>query len=236
MPLPRRNRQPVADQPALPLDVGAAAPAPTREPRHRSRPRGEAPLQLSLEMTAADEAEGAEEWAPTEPSSAEPSPPTPSRPPSAVSEPAAEPLELDPDPPEFDPDPFADIPGFTPVPAVTREFVLLPGSLRGRLDLRELTRFLAALPTVMRDWDGAPEVDDGAVRLRGPEGGAWIYPEPNRVRVVTDGTVTPPLADDLVAVCRWLESRAGMQLYPAGEANGRGADRSLDPGDTFLGR
>ena len=77
-------------------------------------------------------------------------------------------------------------------------------------------------------------MDDGGIRLRGPEGGAWIYPEPNRVRVVTDSAITRPVAEDLVALCRWLESRAGMQLYPAGEATGTRADRSLDPWDTFL--
>ena len=54
------------------------------------------------------------------------------------------------------------------------------------------------------------------------------------MRVVTDSAITRPVAEDLVALCRWLESRAGMQLYPAGEATGTRADRSLDPWDTFL--
>jgi hypothetical protein len=145
----------------------------------------------------------------------------------------AEPPENDVEPMQFDPDPFAEIPGFARSVSAAREFVLLPGSLRSRLDLRELTRFLASLPTVTKDWDGAPEIDDGGIRLRGPEGGAWIYPEANRVRVVTDGTVEGPVGEDLVALCRWLEGRAGMRLYPAGETCGAGVDRSLDPWETF---
>jgi hypothetical protein len=156
--------------------------------------------------------------------------------PMLIAEPQAELVEFDREPQEFELDPFADIPGFIPAVPVAQEFVLLPGSLRSRLDVREFTRFLASLPSVARDWEGAPEMDDGGIRLRGPEGGAWIYPEPKRVRVVTDSAVTPPVAEDLVALCRWLESRAGMQLYPAGEPTGSGADRSLDPWDTFLGR
>jgi len=72
--------------------------------------------------------------------------------------------------------------------------------------------------------------------MRGPEGGAWVYPEPNRVRLVTDGAVTRRVAEDLTALCRWVESRAGMRLYPAGETPGAGADRSLDPAEAFLGR
>jgi hypothetical protein len=140
----------------------------------------------------------------------------------------------DPEPPDFDPDPFAEIPGFVPAPSVTQEFVLLPGSLRGRLDLRQLTGFLAALPTVVRDWDGAPEIDDGGLRLRGPKGGAWVYPEASRVRLVTDGALAGPIGEDLVALSRWLETHAGMRLYPAGETAGTGVDRSLDPWETFL--
>jgi hypothetical protein len=139
----------------------------------------------------------------------------------------------EPEPPEFDPDPFAEIPGFARSISVAQEFVLLPGSLRGRLDLREFSRFLASLPTVAKDWEGAPEIDDGGIRLRGAEGGAWIYPEANRVRLVTDGDTGGPVGEDLVALCRWLESRAGMRLYPAGETRGAGADRSLDPWETF---
>jgi hypothetical protein len=132
-------------------------------------------------------------------------------------------------------DPFAEIPGLGPPAAGPGEYVLLPASLRGRLDLREFSRFLATLPTVVRDWDGAPEVDDGGLRLRGPAGGAWVYPEASRVRLVTDGFTDGPLGEDLVALCRWLESRAGMRLYPAGETTSSGVDRSLDPWETFLG-
>jgi hypothetical protein len=138
------------------------------------------------------------------------------------------------EPLEFDPDPFAEIPGFARAVSAAQEFVLLPGSLRGRLDLREFTRFLASLPTVAKDWEGAPEIDDGGIRLRGPEGGAWIYPEANRVRLVTDGGTSGSVGEDLVALCRWLEGRAGMRLYPAGETRGAGVDRSLDPWEAFL--
>jgi hypothetical protein len=136
---------------------------------------------------------------------------------------------------EFDPDPFAEIPGFARAVSVAREYVLLPGSLRGRLDLREFARFLASLPTTVKDWDGAPEIEEGGIRLRGPEGGAWLYPEASRVRVVTDGAIAGPVGEDLVALCRWLDGRAGMRLYPAGETSGAGADRSLDPWETFVG-
>jgi hypothetical protein len=156
---------------------------------------------------------------------------TPPCPPAAVAEPLTEPLEFDPDPPAFDPDPFAEIPGFAPV---TEEFVLLPSTLRSRLDMREFTRFLASLTSVARDWEGAPEVEEGGLHLTGPGGGAWVYPEPQRVRVVADSPLTRMVAEDLVALCRWLELRAGMRLYPAGEAPGAGADRSLDPWEAFL--
>src|SRR5262249_36929084 len=143
-------------------------------------------------------------------------------------------LAAEPEPPEFDPDPFAEIPGFARAVSLAREFVLLPGSLRSRLDLREFTRFLASLPTVMKDWDGGPEIEEGGIGMRGPEGGAWVYPEANRVRVVTDGSIGGPVGEDLVAVCRWLDGRAGMRLYPAGETRAAGADRTLDPWETFL--
>ena len=216
MPRPPRRLASSTDQPALPLDLGVAAPAPPRAPRVRPRPREEAPAQLTLEMALEQGGKGEQHEL-------------------GVAEPAAEPLEFEAEPPDFDPDPFAEIPGFVPPPAA-QELVLLPGSLRSRLDMREFTRFLASLPSVARDWEGAPEMDDGGIRLHGPEGGAWIYPEPNRVRLVTDNTLTAAVGEDLVALCRWLESRAGMQLYSAGEATGTGADRSLDPWDTFLGR
>jgi hypothetical protein len=144
-------------------------------------------------------------------------------------------VQPEPEPPDFEPDPFADIPGLGPAPPQTGEYVLLPASLRGRLDLREFTRFLGALPSVVRDWEGAPEVDEGGIRLRSADGGAWLYPEARRVRLVTDGSVDGRLAEDLVALCRWLESRAGMRLYSAGSAETTGPDRSLDPWETFLG-
>ena len=140
------------------------------------------------------------------------------------------------EPPDFEPDPFAEIPGFEPAPSGAAQFVLLPGSLRSRLDLRDLFRFLGSLPTVVRDWEGGPEVEDGGVRLRGPEGDAWVYPEARRVRLVTDGSLAGPIADDLLALCRWLETRAGMRLYPEGESPTQGADRSLDPAQTFPGK
>lgn len=234
MPLPRRDRPSLADQPALPLDLGAAVPAPPRARLSRSRLHGEGPVQFSLEI-AAEPANGAEEEI-ARPLHAEP--PPPASPPSCapVVEHPEESLESDAEPPAFDPDPFAEIPGMASSAAATREYVLLPGSLRGRLDLRELTRFLATLRCVVRDWEGTPEVDDGGIRLRGPEGGAWIYPEPNRVRLSTDGELTGPAGEDLVALCRWVEGRAGMRLYPAGESTGAGVDRSLDPWGTFLGR
>jgi hypothetical protein len=137
--------------------------------------------------------------------------------------------------PDLSLDPFADIPGLGPAAPGPGEYVLLPASLRGRLNLGEFSRFLAALPTVVRDWEGAPEVDDGGIRLRGGAGGAWIYPEASRVRLATDGFTDGPVAEDLVALCRWLESRAGMRLYPAGETTTSAADRSLDPWETFMG-
>jgi hypothetical protein len=146
----------------------------------------------------------------------------------------ADPSEWESESSAFDPDPFATIPDSMPS-RVAGEFALLPASLRGRLDLRDLTRFLATLPTVVKDWDGAPEVDDGGVRLRGPQGGAWIYPEARRVRLITDGVLRGPVGEDLTALCRWLDTRAGMRLYPAGESPGAGADRSIDPWETFLG-
>jgi hypothetical protein len=155
---------------------------------------------------------------------------------TSIAEPAAEPLELAPESPQWDPDPFAEIPGFQARHTVTREYVLLPGSLRSRLDLREFTRFLTGLSSVVRDCDGAPEVDDGGVRLCGTQGGAWIYPEAGRVRLTADGELTGPVGEDLVVLCRWLEGRAGLRLYPAGEITGAGVDRSLDPWETFLGR
>jgi hypothetical protein len=148
----------------------------------------------------------------------------------------AEPPDQEPEPPEFDPDPFAEIPGFTPAAPVAGEYLLLPGSLRGKLDLREFSRFLATLQSIVKDWEGAPEVDDGGVRLRGAEGGAWVYPEGKRVRLAVDGTIQGAVGEDLVALCRWLEARSGMLLYPAGEAVAAGVDRSLDPWETFLGR
>jgi hypothetical protein len=158
----------------------------------------------------------------------------PAIPPAAEAGPDAGPA-FEPEPPDFDPDPFAEIPGFAPAAAAPGEYVLLPASLHSRFDLREFTRFLGTLRTVVRDWEGAPEVEDGGIRLRGTGGGAWVYPEARRVRVVTDGETGEPVAEDLVALCRWLDTRAGMRLYPAGEAAGGGVDRSLDPWETFLG-
>ncbi len=78
-------------------------------------------------------------------------------------------------------------------------------------------------------------MEDGGVRLCGPGGGAWVYPEARRVRVITDAVGPGPVAEDLVALCRWLDTRAGMRLYPAGETTGGSVDRSLDPWETFLG-
>lgn len=232
MPLPRRRLASSAEQPALPLDLGAeGAPSP-RPRRTRPRHRREEPVQLAfdggwepgLERQGGDEPEET-----AAPLSAAPPEPEPSSRDFAGEE------EFEVEPPAFDPDPFAAIPGFARAVSVAREFVVLPGSLRGRLDLREFSRFLASLPTVVRDWEGAPEIEDGGIRLTGAEGGAWVYPEGRRVRLVTDGDVGGPVAEDLVALCRWLDSRAGMRLYPAGEAAGAGTDRSLDPWETFLG-
>ncbi len=234
--MPQKIRQPLSEQPALPLDLGAAAPGAPRERRSRSRRGGERPVQLSLEMAAEDEADGVQKGESIQTSSLRPAAPDgrSSRP--RVAEPAVESLEIEAELPEFDPDPFAEIPGYAPSPVLTQEYVLLPASLRGRLDLREFTRFLASLPSVVRDWEGTPEVDEGGVRLSGPEGGAWVYPEASRVRLTTNGVIAGPAGEDLVALCRWLEGRAGMRLYPAGEITGAGVDRSLDPWDTFLGR
>jgi hypothetical protein len=203
------------------------SPAPTRSTRRR----GSKPENRSHSGLPASEhsQEGTPEPEPiVHPPAPEPLPDSP------------DPAELEtvppePEPPDFDPDPFADIPGLGPTPPASGEFVLLPASLRGRLDLREFTRFLADLPTVVRDWEGAPEVDEGGIRLRGAEGGAWLYPETRRVRLVTDGATEGRLGEDLVALCRWLESRAGMRLYPEGAGAAVGPDRSLDPWETFLG-
>jgi len=236
--VPSRRYGSPDDQPSLALDLEAATPAPPRARRARSPRSGGEAVQLSLDIALedADRAGSAGSESATERSELFLPGVDQLAAPSAPDEPAEELPELEPEPPEFDPDPFADIPGFVPAVPVAQEFVLLPGSLRSRLDMREFTRFLASLPSVARDWEGAPEMDDGGIRLRGPEGGAWIYPEASRVRLVTDGDLSRPVAEDLVALCRWLESRAGMRLYPAGEAAGTGADRSLDPWDTFLGR
>lgn len=233
MPLPRRRPIHAADQPALPLDVEAAEPTSARRQRSRARTREEPVVQLALDG-----------WDETAPPADPPFVATESEPLEAVPCPGAaecEALAVEVEAPPLDveasdssADPFADIPGMEPA-AGPGEYVLLPASLRGRLDLREFSRFLGTLPTVIRDWDGAPEVDDGGIRLRGPAGGAWIYPEASRVRLVTDGFTDGPLAEDLVALCRWLESRAGMRLYPAGETTSSGADRSLDPWETFGG-
>jgi len=234
--MPPRSRRPGRsdDQPALPLDLGAPMPAAPRPPRSSRRTPVEAAVQLTMGLTLEDEdSVPSEETAPViEPESrvAEPGATMAFAeiPPAEAEWPKAEP-----EPPAFDPEPFAEIPGFARAVSVAREFVLLPGSLRSRLDLREFTRFLASLPTTVKDWDGAPEIEEGGIRLRGPEGGAWLYPEASRVRVVTDGAIAGPVGEDLVALCRWLDGRAGMRLYPAGETRGAGADRSLDPWETF---
>ena len=221
MPLPSRRIPRSEDQPALPLDLGALDPTPPRSRRSPPRARGAAPIQFSFGLAEEDEDQDA---APS--SGAIETQPTP---------PEEEDLPtVEPEPPGFDPDPFAEIPGFRRVANVAREFALLPGSLRGRLDLREFSRFLASLATVVKDWEGAPEIEEGGIRLRGLEGGAWVYPEANRVRLVTDGAISGPIGEDLVALCRWLDGRAGMRLYPAGETRGVGVDHSLDPWDAFL--
>ncbi len=243
---PSRKQPPPWDQPALPLDV-AECPAPPRAPRLRRRSPGAAPSQLTLD--ALEEAVDGESCETALPARGEAG----AQPPAGVSEeirhlmpaaaagesddgPAPDVAEIEFEPPSFERDPFAEIPALGPAPpaaATTGEFVLLPASLRGRLDLREFSRFLAALPTVTRDWEGAPEVEEGGIRLRGADGGAWLYPEARRVRLVTDGNPRGPVAADLVALCRWLEARAGMRLYPEGESSGAGVDRSLDPWEAF---
>jgi hypothetical protein len=211
----------------LPLDVGAAVPAGAR--RLRSRPRGaeQPPLQLALDVWQEDPPGNA--IAPPQGKSAPSSP--------AVNDalPEDEEPRTEVEPPGLDADPFADIPGLGPSPPGGGEFALLPTSLRSRLDLREFSRFLASLPTVVRDWEGAPEVEEGGIRLGDADGGAWVYPEPRRVRLVTDGAADSRVAEDMVALCRWLEARAGMRLYPAGANEAASPDRSLDPWDTFLG-
>jgi hypothetical protein len=240
--LPGRRRPSSEEQPALPLDLSAPEPATPRGRRSRSRARGEAPVQLTLGLAEEDHEEEPEEREDAHypaPPMLEPEPSSrvlEAGPPIEYPErfPAEESLPPDePEPADFDPDPFAEIPGFARAVTEVREFVLLPGSLRGRLDLRELSRYVASLTTVVKDWEGAPEIEDGGIRLRGSEGGAWIYPETNRVRLATDGAVRGPVGEDLIALCRWLEARAGMRLYPAGETRGAGADRSLDPWETF---
>jgi hypothetical protein len=254
VPLPSRRVRRSEEQPALPLDLGAPDPAPPRARRARSRAGGNAPVQLTLGLVEEDEAlfpptaesDGSEMPQDTPQPGAAVPPDGEAAPLPRVSEAGAAPLDFssaaateeeppdaDLEPPHFDPDPFAEIPGMARAIREAQEFVLLPGSLRSRLDLREFSRFLASLPTVVKEWDGAPEVDDGGIRLRGPEGGAWIYPEAHRVRLVVDGVSTGPVGEDLTALCRWLETRAGMRLYLAGETRGAGADRSLDPWETF---
>jgi hypothetical protein len=236
----RRHPSPVQpeEQPALPLDVPEGTP-PARVPRRRRLLPVEQPGQFSFAGALQEDAEAeeaVEEGESAVPAAEDLAVGHGSTVPASETTPTVQETgeaEIDVDPPGFDADPFAEIPGHGPGVAPAGEYVLLPASLRGRLDLRELTRFLGALPTVIKDWEGAPDVEEGGVRLRGVQGGAWIYPEARRVRLVTDGEVRGPVAEDLIAVCRWLEARAGMRLYPEGESPGPGADRSLDPWDVF---